>query len=149
MDMPPVPEGSWSLLSSGAGFTIKPRPDSDGRYGRLQAVNLETGKTVWTHRQRAPLTTGILDTAGGVVFAGDMDRGFTAYDDRNGMQLWHTRLNDIPNSTPLSFRVNGRQYIAITTGHGAPLTVDRTALVPEIRMPTDPGATVWVFALEN
>jgi len=147
MDMPPVPEGSWSLLSSGAGFTIKPRPDSDGRYGRLQAVNLETQQTVWIHRQRAPLTTGILDTAGGVVFVGDMDRGFSAYDDRNGRRLWSTRLNDIPNSTPISFQVNGKQYIAITTGHGAPLTVDRTALVPEIRMPSDPGATVWVFAL--
>lgn len=149
MDMAPVPEGSWSLLSSGAGFAVKPMPGSDGRYGRLQAVNLETRETVWIHRQRAPLTTGILATAGGVVFVGGMDRYFTAYDDTDGRELWHTRLNDIPNSTPVSFAVDGRQYIAITTGHGAPLTVDRTQLVPEIRMPSDPGAMVWVFALNE
>ena len=74
--------GQRAFLSTGVGVNVRPRPDSDGKYGRLQAINLETKKTVWTERQRAPQRTGVLATAGGVVFAGALDRWFTAYDDR-------------------------------------------------------------------
>ena len=60
-------------------------------YGRLQAISLDTKKTVWTERQRAPQTTGVLATAGGLIFAGALDRWFTAYDDTNGKALWKIR----------------------------------------------------------
>src|SRR2546430_8315373 len=49
-----------------------------GKYGRLEALNLETKKVLWTYRQRAPLSSGVLATAGGVVFAGGIDRVFAA-----------------------------------------------------------------------
>ena len=65
MDLVPVPEGERGSLSTGVRWTVRPRPESDGKYGRLQALNVETGKTVWVERQRAPLTTGTLVTAGG------------------------------------------------------------------------------------
>ena len=97
MDLVPVPEGERGSLSTGVRWTVRPRPDSDGKYGRLQALNLETGKTVWVDRQRAPLTTGTLVTAGGVVFAGSLDRMFSAYDAATGAPLWKTRLNDVPS----------------------------------------------------
>ena len=70
MDLVPVPAGERGSLSTGVRWTVEPRPASDGKYGRLQAINLETGKTVWVDRQRAPLTAGTLVTAGGLVFAG-------------------------------------------------------------------------------
>jgi|SRR5437667_1070661 len=63
--------------------------------------------------QRAPQSTGVLATAGGVVFAGALDRWFTAYDDATGKTLWRTRLNDVPNSAPITYMANGKQYVAI------------------------------------
>ena len=89
----------------------------------------------------------MLATAGGLVFSGDLDRYFTAYDDQTGERLWQTRLNDIPNVAPISFTIDGEQYIAMTVGQGGPLSLDRTPLVPEIRIASNPGATLWVFKL--
>ena len=76
MNMNPVAEGEQGLLSTGVRPGLRPRTDSDGRYGRLQAVNLVSRKTIWMARQRAPITTGALATAGGLVFIGAMDRFF-------------------------------------------------------------------------
>ena len=70
MDLMPVAPGGRGSLSTGVRWTLRPRPDSDGKYGRVQAINLETKKTLWMARQRAPQSTGVLATAGGVVFAG-------------------------------------------------------------------------------
>ena len=78
MDLVPVPKGERGSLSTGVRWTVRPRPGSDGNYGRLQALNVETRKTVWIERQRAPFTTGTLATAGGLVFAGALDRMFQA-----------------------------------------------------------------------
>ena len=83
----PCPAAARGGLSSGVNWGIRPRPDSDGNYGRLQAIDLETRETVWTTRQRAPQTSGVLATAGELVFAGAFDRGFRAYDARNGRML--------------------------------------------------------------
>jgi glucose dehydrogenase len=55
-------------------------------------------------RQRAPQSSGVLATAGGVVFAGALDRVFAAYDDASGRELWRVRLNDVPNSAPICLR---------------------------------------------
>ena len=87
MDLFPVPGGGTGGLSSGVNWGIRPRPDDDGNYGRLQAIDLATRETVWTTRQRAPQTSGVLATAGELVFAAAFDRGFRAYDARNGRQL--------------------------------------------------------------
>jgi alcohol dehydrogenase (cytochrome c) len=149
MDLTPVAPGGRGSLSTGVRWTLRPRPDSDGKYGRLQAVNLETKKTIWTARQRAPQSSGALMTAGGVVFAGALDRYFAAYDDANGKELWRMRLNDVPSSAPISFMVNGKQYVAITVGNGGAQAATFPALVPEIRNPPDRNAAVWVFEVAN
>src|SRR5712671_8156033 len=60
--------------------------------------------------------SAVLATARGLVFAGALDRVFSAYDAATGTQLWKTRLNDVPNSSPISYMVNGRQYVALTVG---------------------------------
>ena len=130
-------------------WTLHPRPDSDGRYGRLQAINIETGRVAWIARQRAPQTTGVLATAGGLIFAGALDRVFSAYDSATGVQLWKTRLNDVPNSSPITYMANGKQYVALTVGNGGAQATTFPPLVPEIQNPPDRGAAIWVFELEN
>jgi len=130
-------------------WTLRPRPDSDGKYGRLEAINIETKKVVWVVRERAPRTTGVLSTAGGVVFAGSLDRVFAAYDDATGRELWRARLNDVPSSAPITFMVNGKQYVAMVVGNGGGQASSFSALVPEIQNPPAAGAAVWVFELPD
>jgi alcohol dehydrogenase (cytochrome c) len=145
MDMVPVAPGERGSLTTGVRWTVRPRPQSDGKYGRVQALNIETKKTVWVDRQRAPVTSGVLATAGGLVFAGGLDRMFRAYDALTGVQLWKTRLSDVPASVPISYSVNGQEYIATVVGPGGSQSTAYTTLVPEIRIPPDHGASIWVF----
>ncbi len=128
-------------------FTLMLKPGSDGNIGRLVAVDLKTRTTAWQHRERSPQSTGALPTAGGVVFDGDLDRYFSAYDARTGQMLWRTRLSDTPNGPPITFSVDGRQYVAVTTGSGSPFTHTFGNLIPDVRNPNVSSATVWVFAL--
>jgi len=147
MDLIPVPAGGRASLSTGVRWTLRPRPDSDGKYGRMEAINLVTREVVWTQRQRAPQTTGALATAGGVVFSGSLDRFIRAYDDSNGKMLWETRLNDVPSSCPITYTVEGKQYIAVVVGNGGAQAATFPVLVPEIQNPPDRGAAIWVFEL--
>jgi len=149
MDLFPVPGGGTGGLSSGVNWGIRPRPDSDGNYGRLQAIDLATRETVWTARQRAPQTSGVLATAGGLVFAAAFDRVLRAHDTRDGRVLWETRLNDVSSSSPISFGVDGKQYVAIVVGEGGFHARSFAPLVPELRSPPNRGATVWVFSLPD
>ena len=144
----PVPAGQrGGFLSTGVNPSISPRPDSDGRYGLLQAIDTHTGKTLWKARQRAPQTTGVLATAGGVVFAGALDRRYSAYDAATGAKLWSVGLPEVPNGTPISYSINGRQYVALIAGYGSPSTTTWPGLVPEITLPPVRSSAVFVFAL--
>ena len=145
MDLVPVAAGERGSLSTGVRWTVRPRPGSDGKYGRLQAINLQTRKTVWVDRQRAPLTTGTLITAGGLVFAGSLDRMLSAHDAATGAQIWKTRLNDVPSSAPISYSANGQEYVSVVVGPGGYQSNSYDALVPEIQNPPDHGAAIWVF----
>jgi alcohol dehydrogenase (cytochrome c) len=148
MDIYPVPGGgNVSALSSGVNWGIRPRPDSDGKYGRLEALDLATHKPVWMVRQRAPVSSGVLTTAGGLAFVGTSDRVFHAYESTTGKELWNTRLNDVSSSSPISFSVDGKQYIAVAVGEGGFHARSFAPLVPELRSPPNRGATLWVFAL--
>jgi alcohol dehydrogenase (cytochrome c) len=146
MDLTPITDGGRGLLSAGGRPTVRPRPDSDGKYGRVEAINMATREVVWTERHRAPVSSGALDTAGGVVFNGSIDRFFRAYDDQTGKLLWETRLTDVPSNAPISYTVNGKQYIAIGVGNGGAQATGFTALVPEIQN-LDRSPAVWVFQL--
>ena len=147
MDMIPVAPGERGSLTTGVRWALRPPLNSDGKYGRLTAVNLETHKTLWVERQRAPQTTGVLATAGGVVFAGSLDRWFKAYDDASGKVLWQVQLSDVPNSTPISYRVNGKQYVAMVVGNGGPITATYPPLIPEIAAPVARSSSIFVFEL--
>lgn len=149
MDVYPVPGGGRGGLSSGVNWGIRPRPDDDGLYGRLQALDLATREPVWTVRQRAPQTSGVLATAGDLVFAGSFDRYFRAYAASDGDVLWETRLNDVSSSSPISYAVDGKQYVAIVVGEGGFHARSFAPLVPELTSPPNRGAAVWVFALPD
>jgi alcohol dehydrogenase (cytochrome c) len=149
MDMVPVGPGERGSLSTGVRWTVRPKSGTDGKYGRLEAINLVTKKTVWVDRQRAPVTSGALATAGGLVFVGGLDRVFRAHDAQSGAELWRMRLNDVPASSPISYSVNGREYVATVVGPGGSQSTAYTTLVPEMRMPPDHGATVWVFEVPD
>jgi alcohol dehydrogenase (cytochrome c) len=145
MDLTPV-DGP-AVLSSGVMSHTRPIPNSDGRYGRVQAFDLENRTVLWTERQHAPMTSGVLATAGGVVFAGALDQTFQAYDDETGEKLWNTRLSDVPSSTPITYMVDGRQYVAVVVGFGSPHSDGFMQLVPDIVTPVRPSSTIYVFAL--
>jgi alcohol dehydrogenase (cytochrome c) len=147
MDLIPAGPGERGNLSSGYNWTIRPRPDTDGKYGRVEALNLETKQVVWMNRHRAPDTTCLLDTAGGVVFSGTLDRYLRAYDDASGKLLWQVRMNDVPSSCPISYSVKGREYIAVVVGNGGIESQTFPTIVPEIQDPQEHASSIWVFEL--
>lgn len=91
--------------------------------------------------------TGILTTAGGLAFAGDLDRYFRAYDVHTGTVLWETRLGTSVQGFPVTFSVDGEQYVAMSAGlgGGSPRVVPRI-LAPEVRHPQT-GNALFVFKL--
>ncbi|MEQ8953252.1 MAG: PQQ-binding-like beta-propeller repeat protein, partial [Gammaproteobacteria bacterium] len=108
------------LLSTGVPMEPRPLPDTDGNFGRLQAINLETGELAWNYRETLPPASAALATAGGLVFLGGLNKELRAHDDATGEVLWRTELGDIPGSFPISYEVNGRQYIAVVVGQISP-----------------------------
>ncbi len=130
-------------LLGGLGYATVPRPGSDGKYGGVQAIDMKTGETVWQVRRRNMPGTGVLATATDLVFAGYFDRTFAAYDAGSGEELWQTRLSGQPSGGPISYQVDGKQYIAVVTGWGWA----HTAYTPELALPKDAVPEIWVFEL--
>jgi alcohol dehydrogenase (cytochrome c) len=150
MDYTWVPGDSAETAAGGLDirFTLRTRPDSDGKMGRIEAVNLETRTVVWMDRQRAPIASAILATAGGVVFSGAQDRQFTAYDAATGEALWAVGLNATPSSYPIAYSLGGKQYVAVVSGGGGPLDASGASLAPEFDNPAG-GTTLWIFKLPD
>ena len=129
-------------------YGANPLHGSDGNFGRIEAINLRTRQIVWTMRQRAPIESSMLASAGGVVFGGSHDREFHAYDSKTGQLLWHTTLNSAPSSSPVTYEAGGVQYVAIVAGGGSVLDSSGDTLTPEIADPSG-TTTLWVFKLHG
>ena len=119
-------------------------PGTD-QVGTVHAISAETGETVWLHEQRAA-TMSLVATGGGLVFGGDNNGRFKAWDQETGEVLWEINLGSAVTSFPISYAVDGKQYIAVGTGTASTASLFGR-LTPEIR--PSAGNNLFVFALQN
>jgi alcohol dehydrogenase (cytochrome c) len=87
-------------------------------FGGLAKINMETGEIQHIYKGRAPGNGAVLTTAGDLVFWGDLDGTFRAFDAANGKILWETTIGGSIDNSTISYSVNGKQYIAVTSGEG-------------------------------
>jgi len=119
--------------------------------GRISAYDEKTLQPAWTFQQRSPFLTAVLSTAGNVAFVGDFDRQFRAIDVKTGRTLWETRLGTTVQGFPVSFSVDGKQYIAVTTGLGGGSPEHKPIVMlpdQQARRPAH-GRALYVFALPD
>ena len=127
---------------------VRHRPDVDpdtAPVGRLEAVSASTGDTLWLYEQRAPIYGSVLATGGNLLFSGDVVRRFRAFDAESGDVLWQTILNGPVSGRPMTFSVDGRQYLAVGSG-GVTQGTGFLQLTPELTTPSGSN-TLFVFAL--
>ena len=130
---------------NGADVRLSDMPGSGGRLGKLSAFDVRTMAQLWTHEQTAPFTTAALATAGGLVFVGDVDRYFHAFDANTGAELWRFRLGAAALGYPITYAVDGKQFVAVPTGLGG-LSGIRVMAKPPIHAPST-GSALYVFEL--
>src|SRR5438034_7030991 len=113
------------------------------KVGAVWAISAETGQTLWKHEERAGAMS-LVATGGGLIFGGDVNGRFRAYDDQTGKTLWEMNLGSPVSGYPVTFSIAGKQYVAVTTGPSLVATAS-LGVTPELK----PGATpsVFVFAL--
>ena len=144
----PLSQSCVFMLGNGS-QTYFEMPGSEGNMGRLSAYRTADLKPLWSFQQRAPFLTSVVSTAGNVAFVGDFDRVFRAVDVTSGKTLWKTRLGTTVQGFPISFSVDGKQYIAVTTalGGGSPEMKPGTMLTEVHRPPN--GYNLFVFGLPD
>jgi PQQ-dependent dehydrogenase (methanol/ethanol family) len=115
----------------GGAFKVIP---SEQQSGRLVAVNLDSGKVAWKFDTAQPLIGGVLATGGNLVFNGEGNGLFRAFDAKSGKKLWEYQCGAGVNAPPVSYSVGGKQYVAVAAGGNTQLDFKR-------------GNSVMVFAL--
>jgi PQQ-dependent dehydrogenase (methanol/ethanol family) len=116
------------------GGAFKNIPD-EAQSGNVTAVNYDTGKIVWQAKTDQPMIGGALATAGGLVFAGEGNGWFKAYDAKTGQVLWKFQCGAGVNAPPVTYTINGKQYVAVAAGGNSQLDFKR-------------GNSLFVFALD-
>ncbi len=140
--MAALDDGKTSLYSLSMRFQLSPGTDN---LGTVRAISAETGETSWTYEQRAA-TMSLAATGGGLVFGGDIAGRFRALDDETGEVLWEINLGSPVSGFPVTYAVDGRQYVVAGTGTGGNAT-RWSAMTPELRPSS--GSNIFVFALPD
>ena len=138
-DRDPAPEFVYNTTNVGRFAKDK------NKVGRIDAISVETGRTVWSWETRVSNYSPLLATGGGLLFNGSMDRYLRALDLDSGQVLWQTRLASPVVGGTVTYSINGRQYIAVTSGGGA-IAQTQVAMTPEADTASGSNA-VYVFAL--
>src|SRR5260370_37369406 len=82
----------------------------------MRAIDPATGKIKWEWKHPSPTWSGVLSTAGGLVFTGDAEGNFIALDATSGKALWHFQAGASVYSSPMAFAVDGKEYVAVAAG---------------------------------
>ena len=126
----------------GLGVRSQIAPGTD-QVGTVQAISAETGARLWIHEQRAA-TSSLMATGGGLVFGGDYNGRFRAFDHETGAVLWEINVGSPVTGFPVTWAHDGRQYVAVSTGYSL-TSRGFNRLTPELRPSED--NTLFVFAL--
>ena len=98
------------------GSAYFPNDSAQPFWGALRALEPATGKLVWEWKHNSPAWAGVLTTAGGLAFTGDAEGNFIALDAKSGKPLWHFQCGASVIAGPMTFAVDGKQYVAVTAG---------------------------------
>lgn len=116
----------------------------NGMHGYLKAIDPITGKSKWEVPSEMPNYSGVLSTAGGVIFTGRMDGEFAAYDSATGKKLWGFQTGSGITGIPVTWERDGKQYVTVASGIGGVYSIfsgdERLQNIP-------PGGSLWTFAL--
>ena len=134
----PGDESASALYAIAWRSQIAPGTDN---VGTVQAISAETGEIAWTYEQRAA-TMSLVATGGGLVFGGDVNGRFRALDHETGDVLWEINLGSAVTGFPITYAVDGQQFVAVSTG--TPRFID---LTPELHPSV--GNNLFVFALPD
>jgi alcohol dehydrogenase (cytochrome c) len=129
-------------------YAIQTRPQiapGTDKVGTVHALAIDTGTTAWKYEQRAGVLS-LVATGGGLLFGGDIAGRFRALDQATGKVLWEVNLGSAVTGYPITYAVNGRQYVAVSTGTSL-ATNGTNRLTPDVRPGS--GNTLFVFALPN
>ncbi|WP_171241338.1 PQQ-dependent methanol/ethanol family dehydrogenase [Ruegeria sp. HKCCA5491] len=128
----------------GAGFTIK--PNYEDHIGSLKAIDPDTGEWKWEYKNDAPLWSGVMTTAGGLVFFGTPEGEFIALDDETGEKLWSFQTGSGIVGQPVTWEQDGEQYVSIISGWGGAVPLWGGEVAKKVNY-LNQGGTLWTFKL--
>jgi alcohol dehydrogenase (cytochrome c) len=129
------------------GRTPVPGPRANaGKNAGVAKIDMSTGEISEFYKGPAQTNGAVVTTAGGLVFWGDLNRRFFAFDAKSGKTLWQTAIGGSVSVSTITYAVNGKQYVAVLSGDGQ-LTASLLPLSPGIVAPPKGQNGVYVFAL--
>ncbi len=116
---PITPDGPMELGEPDVGTTASNTAGAIEPSGTLSGIDVNTGKIEWQYHSNYPMLGGVMATGGNLVFAGEFDGNFNAFNATTGEKLWHFQMGSGVLASPVTYMVDGRQYVAVAAGGNA------------------------------